>query len=69
MIFFSFLAVPIYRGPGIESEPQLQPTPQLRQHQILNPLRSARDRTHDASETPLDPYPAVPEGKLVWGDF
>ena len=32
--------------PGIRSEPQLWPTPQLQQHQILNPLCQARDRTY-----------------------
>ena len=33
-------------GPGIESKPQLQPTPQLQQHQILNALHWAKDQTH-----------------------
>ena len=31
-------------GPGIKSKPGLRPTPQLQQHQILNPLSLARDR-------------------------
>ena len=38
-IFFSFLAAlwptEIPTGPGIESEPRLQPMPQLQQFQIL----------------------------------
>ena len=29
--------------PGMESELQLRPTPQLRQHQILNPLCPSRN--------------------------
>ena len=29
------------------SKPHLQPTPQLRQRRILNPLREARDRTYN----------------------
>ena len=48
LFFFSFLfghpmayAVP---GPGIRTELQLQPTPQLQQRWILNPLCRARDR-------------------------
>ena len=32
-------------GPGIRSKPPLQPAPQLQQHQSLNPLCRARDRT------------------------
>ena len=33
-------------GPGIKSEPQLQPTPQVRQCKILNPLCQSRNSTH-----------------------
>ena len=33
------------------SESHLQPTPQLWQHQILNPLSEARDRTHTLMDT------------------
>ena len=39
--------------PGIESELQLQPVPQPRQHQILNPLHWASDQTC-AEEITLD---------------
>ena len=35
--------------PGIKSEPQLQPTPQLWQGQILNPLFQAEDQTHTSA--------------------
>ena len=38
-------------GPGIESEPKLQPTPQLQQYRILNPLHRARDQTSASTET------------------
>ena len=38
-------------GPGIESEPQLQPVPQLRQHWILNPLCWAGDQTFASAAT------------------
>ena len=39
-------------GPGIECELQLQPTSQLRQQQILNPLlHQAGDRTHASEVT------------------
>ena len=39
--FFSFFGHPMAHGaprPGIRCEPQLQPKPQLRQHQTVNPL-------------------------------
>lgn len=39
---------------GIESKLQLQPVPQLQQHQILNPLCLAGVQTHTATETMLD---------------
>ena len=42
-------------GPGTESEPHLQPMPQLQQHRILNPLCQARDQTCANSETTQDP--------------
>ena len=32
--------------PGVESELQVEPTPQLQQSQILNPLHWAGDQTH-----------------------
>ena len=32
---------------NVRSEPHLWPTPQPQQHQILNPLSKARDRTHN----------------------
>ena len=38
-------------GPGIESEPQLPPMPQLQPCQILNPLHWAGERTHTSSAT------------------
>lgn len=47
--------------PGVESELQLQPTPQLQQHWILKPLCRGKDRTctstasQAAAETTLDP--------------
>ena len=50
---------------GIESTPQLRPTPQLWKCQILNPLRQARDQTHTATETMPDPQPTVPQWKLL----
>ena len=34
---------------GVESE--LRPTPQPQQHEILNPLSEARDRTHILMDT------------------
>ena len=40
---------------NVGSELLLQPTAQLMQHQILNPLSKARDRTHvlmDTSQVP-----------------
>jgi len=40
---------------GIESKPQLQPTPQLQQSQILNQLHWAGDKTHATTETMPDP--------------
>ena len=48
-------------GPRIESEPQLQPMPQLQKCWILNLLCWAGDQTHDtavpgaAAETMPDP--------------
>ena len=38
-------------GPGMESEPQLWPTPHLWQCQILNPLHQARDGTLTSTAT------------------
>ena len=40
-------------GPGIKSELPLLASPQPQQHQILNPLSEARDRTHTLIETTL----------------
>ena len=37
--------------PRTESEPELQPTPQLQQYQIFNPLHQARNQTHTSAET------------------
>ena len=54
LIFFFFFGHPMVYGvpgPGIRSEPQLWPKPQVWQCQILNPLCRARDRTC----TPLFP--------------
>ena len=49
--------------PGTESQPQRRPSPQLQQHQILNPLHQAGNQT---PTTMLDPKPAVPqENSLV----
>ena len=39
-------------GSGIKSQPELQPTPHLQQHQSLNPLHWTGDRTH---------FPAIAE--------
>ena len=39
-------------GPGIKSKLELQPV-QLQQHQILNPLRWARNQTNTSTETRL----------------
>ena len=44
---FPFMDVP---GPGIESELELRPMPQLQQCWILNPLCQARDRTGASTE-------------------
>ena len=38
-------------SPGMESKLELQPTPQLQQQRILNPLCWARDQTSAATET------------------
>ena len=35
-----------FLGLGIEFKPQMQTTPQLKQHWILNPLHQTRNRTH-----------------------
>ena len=48
LFFFSFLAAPlhmVFLGPGIRSEPWLQPKPQLQQWWIFNPLCWVRDWT------------------------
>ena len=37
-------------GSGIQSEPQLQPTPQVQSHQILNSLSWAKDQTNTSTE-------------------
>lgn len=42
----------------------MQPRPQLQQCRILHPLHQAEDQTHTASETMLDPQPAVLRVKL-----
>ena len=42
------MAVP---RPGMESKPELWPTPQLREQQILNPLHWVEDRTRASIET------------------
>ena len=42
--------------PGIESELQLRPMPQLQQRWILNPLSQARNRTCASSETMPDAF-------------
>ena len=51
-------------GPGIESEAQLRPVPQLRQCWILNPLHWARDCIYAAIELTPDPYPTVPQWEV-----
>ena len=38
-------------GPRTDSKPQLQPMPQLWQHQILNPTFQTGDRTHASTKT------------------
>ena len=56
--FFFFQLHPQHMNvprPGMKSEPELPLTSQLQQHQILNPLCQARDRTHATTETMLDP--------------
>ena len=53
-LFFFFLLYPRgmeVPGPGVKFELQLQPRPQLRQLQILNPLRGAGDQTCTPAET------------------
>ena len=53
LVFF-ILSAPWYMkdsGPGIESELQLQPTPQLQQRHILNPLLRVGDETHASMVT------------------
>ena len=48
LIFFSFFGFPAackVPGPGIRSKPQLQPTLQLWQRWILNPLYCLKDLT------------------------
>ena len=40
-----------FPSPGMEPKLQLQTTPQLRQHQILNPLHWAGDQTHASADT------------------
>ena len=52
--FLAFLAAPMAYGSSqvrVEFEPQLQPRPQLQQHQILNPLCWARDGTSASTKT------------------
>jgi len=55
-------------GPGTESEPQLRPTPQLQQHQILNRLPQAEDQTCASTATRAtagtmpDPEPTALQG-------
>ena len=44
-----------FPGQGIKFKLQLQPIPQLQQHQIHNPLYWAEDWTHTATEAMLDP--------------
>jgi len=58
LYFFIFQPFPQHMevpGPRIESELQLQRTPQLQQHWILNPLCQAGDPTCTATETTPDP--------------
>ena len=57
-LFVCFLAaLPTYGSScaRAQSKPQQRPTPQLWQHQILNPLCWAGDQTHATAETTLDP--------------
>ena len=59
-MFSPFFGCPTAYGvsqPETESETELQPTPQLRQHRIFNPLCLAGDQTWDpvAAETLLLP--------------
>ena len=56
--FFLFWLYPRHMEvsrPETESELQLQPTPQLQQCQILNPLHQATDRTCTTSQTTQNP--------------
>ena len=60
VVYIFFLFQPCQRHmevprPEIKSKPQLGPTPQLWQCQILNPLCQAEDQTHASSETKPDP--------------
>ena len=50
-------------GPGVKPEPQLRPTPELWQHQILHPLCQAGDQTGDRAIGIRSP-PTVPQQKL-----
>ena len=59
-------------GSGIESEPQLQPKPQLWQCQILNPLHPSGNQTRAlaatqaaAAETRPDPKCVVPQQEFL----
>ena len=53
-IVFVFMAAQWHMGvpgPGTESKLQLQPTPQLWQYKIYNPLCWAGDQTHSSAVT------------------
>ena len=57
IMFFLFIATPVYMEVprlGVESELQLQPTPQPQQCLILNPLSEAGDQTLILVDTIVD---------------
>ena len=55
-------------GPGVRSQQPLQPTHQLWQHRILNPLCPARDPTCDAALQRCRRSPLYPSGnsQIFW---
>ena len=58
MYVYNFLPHPQHMElprPGTEHKLQVQPTPLMRQHQILNPLLLAGDLTCATTETTPDP--------------
>ena len=46
------------------SRPETDPADSCGNTRSFNSLRQARDQTHTATETMLDPYPTVPQQEL-----